>query len=199
MNAHAATPDALARGAAFAAWLRRQPRRNLLLLALVPVLVMMWLPLLKGQARNAPAAAPGAASSAMPADVAAAPLAESAPRAPGPAAIAATAEFEARVKKLIEPYRPRWSGIAAMTTPEPAPQAPAARPDPATWSALVPTMILITRGAEPLAIVQGRTCRVGDNVAGRTIVAIEERRVIYRDGDNTITAAMASSPPGGQR
>lgn len=177
---------------AFRAWLARQPRRHLLLVALLPVLVVAWLPIVGGRAPAQPkaAAAPGAAGGvAAGIEPAAAPLGETAGSAVT-ATIDATAAFEARVLELTQPFRPRFG---AELLPPPEPSTPTTEAATAAAPVLVPSAILLSRGGEPLAIVQGHAYRVGDTVAGRTIVAIEERRVVYREGGRTFAAAMGEA------
>jgi hypothetical protein len=180
------------------AWLKRQPRRHLALFALLPVLVVVWLPVLTGRQAPATIAANVAARGEIDATptAAAAPSGETARGALAGTAIAAAAAFEERVRELTRPFQPRSMAIATQAPAEVAPRAEAA---PVSYSALVPSAILLSRGGEAVAIVQGRPCRVGDVVAGSTIVAIEERRVVYRDGARTVAADMATPALGGDR
>ncbi len=187
-TAAAATP-----GARALSWVRRQPKRHLLLVALVPVLLLLWLPILTGGTTPAAVAAKTTPPVAGTAPVAAAPAGESAPGSLATTTIAAAAALEQRVRTLTAPFQPRW----IATTPAPVTAPPRAAADPISYSALVPSAILLSRGGDPVAIVQGRACRVGDVVAGRTIVAIEERRVVYREGGRTVTADMTGTALGG--
>lgn len=178
-------------------WLARQPRRNVLLVALLPVLVWLWLPLLGGSRQDA-APAPGAAVS-QPAAASGQPPPMPAGEVAVPTTIAdgilAVAAFEARLRELTQPYRPR---LGAETN-APVEAAPGVEPAGTPFTGLVPSAILLSRGGEAMAIVQGNAYRIGDTVAGRTIVAIEERRVVYREGTRTFTAEMGGATLGGHR
>lgn len=165
----------------FAARLRAMPRQRLLLLALTPVLVAVWIPVASGRKR--PAAAPPPAAAAFPA-----PAAETAAMAPADLPARAAALI-ARLRQLTSPHEPRWTTATgepfrSALVPAPVDVITTAEPE------LAPSAIVLSRSASPVAIVQGRTCGIGDTVAGRTIVAIEERRVVYRDGDATFAVAM---------
>jgi hypothetical protein len=194
--AQGATARPPAGGAAARAreWLRRTPRRHLALGALVPLLVALWLPILTGSA-PADTVAARLADPAAAAAVPAAPATEAATRSLATATIGATAAFEQRVRELTKPFRPRWQALTP-TASDPGPK-PADAPA-VSYSALVPTAILLSRGGEPVAIIQGLARKVGDVVAGSTIVAIEERRVVYREGGRTVAADMASTALGGR-
>lgn len=199
MNAPTTPTGTNAPLAAARAFLRRQPKRNLLLLALLPVLVVAWLPLLTGggsAARPAPLptgtpAANDANDSTAPA---AAPLGE----------IAATAglalrPFEQRLQALARPYARRWSADA-----DPAPfrttmgTAVASSVTPALGSSWTPTAIVLSPTAPAIAIVQGAPRQVGDRIGERTLIAIEEHRVVYREGDVTIPIALPAPQLGGR-
>lgn len=174
-------------------WLRRQPRRHLLLLALVPVLVAVWMPILTGG--TPPAGVAASLSPAAPADgdvsALAAPAGETSAAALAAATIEATAAFEQRVRTLTQPFRPRHAAPVAPAAPAEEPRRIDPTPPPA--AELAPSAILLSRGSDPVAIVQGRAWRVGDVVAGHRIVAIEERRVVYGDGERTVIADIPSN------
>ena len=131
------------------AWLRRQPKRNLLLLALVPLLVWLWLPLLGGE-RSRPTPPPPALGNApaavVPGTAFAAPLAETA----GPLAMAQ------RLAALTAPYQPRWhehDDPAPFRSTAPGAAATSTETGPTNWT---PTTIVLSDGGPPLAVVQGR-------------------------------------------
>lgn len=173
------------------AWLRRQQKRNLLLLVLVPVLVWLWLPLLGGDRRRptpAPAAVPSAPAGAAPASALAAPLAETA----GPLVMAQ------RLAALTAPYQPRWHELhdpAPFRSTAPGAAATSADAGPTSWT---PTTIVLSDGAPPLAVVQGRLRRLGDHLGPRELVAIEEHRIVWREGAVLIPVALPG-PTGDSR
>lgn len=189
--------------AAARAFLRRQPKRNLLLLALLPVLVVAWLPILTSRGgTGTPAAVPppvapatNGAAAAPVAPVAAAPLGEIA----APAAGLPLQPFEQRLQALARPYARRWSAAADpapfRTTMGAAAASPAA---PASGSSWTPTAIVLSPAAPAIAIVQGAPRQVGDRIGERTLVAIEEHRVVYREGDVTIPIALPIPQLGGR-
>ena len=165
------------------AWLRRQPKRNLLLLALVPMLVWLWLPLLGGERRRptpTPTAPPNVPAAVVPGTAFAAPLAESA----GPLAMAQ------RLAALTAPYRPRWhehDDPAPFRSTAPGAAATSTETGPTNWT---PTTIVLSDGGPPLAVVQGRPRRIGDHLGPRELVAIEEHRVVWREGAVLIPVAL---------
>lgn len=189
------TPLAAAR-----AFLRRQPKRNLMLLALLPVLVVAWLPLLTGRGGSAtpplvpPPATTGVAAASS-AAMAAAPLGEIAAAGAG----LPLQPFEQRLHALARPYTRRWSADADptpfRTTMGNAVASPAA---PAAGSSWTPTAIVLSPTAPAIAIVQGAPRQVGDRIGERTLVAIEEHRVVYREGDVTIPIALPIPQLGGR-
>lgn len=164
-------------------WLRRQPKRNLLLVALVPLLVWLWLPLLGGgKQRPTPTPAvvdtpPNVVTATTPG---AAPLAEIA----GPQALAQ------RLAASTAPFTPRWR---EHDDPTPfrstAPGVPdtASPTGPTNWT---PTTIVLSAGAPPLAVVQGRPRQLGDRLGARELVAIEEHRIVWREGTVLIPVAL---------
>jgi hypothetical protein len=182
-----------------AARLRRMPRRQLLVIALLPVLVLAWLPLLRGGAPTAttPAGAELAAKLPPDAPTPAAPPGETALVATmaggSPAAILALGE---RLRAVQAPFVPRWRGRAAVTGDAPLPAAAIADHTPAE---LTPTAILLTRNGPPVAIVQGKPQRVGDQVLGYTIVAIAEGRVDYVQGSRHLTVPLPNKQLGAPR
>lgn len=177
------------------AWLRRQPKRNLLLVALVPLMVWLWLPLLRGDKRN-PAPAPGTTgrtpNDAAPAATFAAPFAAPLAETAGPQALAqrlaaSTAPFTPRWRELDDPAPFRSTAPGAETTPNPT--------GPTNWT---PTTIVLSAGAPPLAVVQGRPRQVGDRLGARELVAIEEHRIVWREGAVLIPVALPG-PTGAPR
>lgn len=190
------TPLAAAR-----AFLRRQPKRNLMLLALLPVLVVAWLPLLTGRGGSAtpalvpPPPATNGVAAASSAAMAAAPLGEIAAAGAG----LPLQPFEQRLHALARPYTRRWSADADptpfRTTMGNAVASPAA---PAAGSSWTPTAIVLSPTAPAIAIVQGAPRQVGDRIGERTLVAIEEHRVVYREGDVTIPIALPIPQLGGR-
>ena len=182
-------------------WLRRQPRRNLLVIALLPVLVMMWVPLLTGGSKPAPAAAPTVATPAPPS----APLAEmAAPSAELPGLPAVT-RLGDRIQELLVPYQPRWQADPAPprdTSPRgrtPPPQKGSIADLETDDEHLVPSTILMSSGRPPIAIVSGRAYRVGDSVHGHTVIAIAEQHMLYRSGSNTVAVRLPSPRLGDKR
>lgn len=189
---------------------RRLTRRHLVLLALVPVLCAVWVPVLTGGSRRPPPAPvpktspvePGAATEAPPAaptgEVAAADPADAS--APLASVVVTSNELTQRLAALATPFQPRWTVrrsdpfqkppaavTAAAPAPSPSPSVPVAnRQD----QDLAPAAVLLSPGQQPLAIIGGRTYRPGDDVAGHTIVAIEERRVVFRRADQTFAVSM---------
>jgi hypothetical protein len=200
MNTPSTPSGANAPLAAARAFLRRQPKRNLLLLALLPVLVVAWLPLLTGRGGAAtpaavtPPAANGAAV-APGAPVAAAPLGEIAAAGAG----LPLQPFEQRLQALARPYSRRWSADADpapfRTTVGTAVASPVAAATSSSWS---PTAIVLSPTAPAIAIVQGAPRQVGDRIGERTLIAIEEHRVVYREGDVTIPIALPAPQLGGR-
>lgn len=173
----------------------RFDRRLLVLVLLLPVLVAVWIPLLSGG--SAPSAAPAATPAAPPP---AAPAGESVAVA---TAADAAAPFDTRtlladVRDRIASYEPRWSRVArdpfAVVGAEPPAEAPVPITPTGTTpaAALVPSAVLLSEGQPPIAIVGGRACRPGDDVADCHIVRIEERRVVYRRNGVTFAVAIPS-------
>ncbi len=186
-------------GPAMLARLRRQPKRALLVAALVPVLVILWIPLLTGGSK--PASVPQPATT-QPATEAAspppsAPLAEMAPSTPAAIGRAGVTELSTRIDDLRRPYEPRWHPT------DNAPAAPAAAIAPIRVEhdapQLTPSSILVSPGTRPIAIVQGRPCGVGDAVLGHTIVDITERHVVYRHESRVLTVPLSPPSLGGHR
>ena len=203
MNATATPAGTSSPLAAVRAFLRRQPKRNLLLAALLPVLVGAWLPILRGRSDAAPT--PPAVPSSQPtsgptppaaaAPIAAAPLGEVANLAPG----MALQPFEHRLQALARPYARRWSPdhdpAPFRTTMGAAVANPTAAAGGPTWT---PTALVLSPSAPAIAIVQGAPRQVGDRIGERTLITIEEHRVVYREGDVTIPIALPAPQLGGR-
>lgn len=182
--------------------LLRTDRRLLGLVLLLPVLVAVWVPLLRGKPTPKPAAAiAGQPNEAAAASIPAAPLAE--PRMPlalpagSPAAVS---QLGQQVAAALTPYEPRWQEprkAAAITvdTPEPS-RPPTDRASTAPPTELVPSAILLSPGARPMAIVGGVPRMVGDTIGAHTVLAIEERCVRYRRGAEDISVNL---PPPASR
>jgi len=170
--------------------LRRVPKRNLVLLLLLPVLVVLWLPLLGGKKGKRGAPAPVAAEGGNPP---AAPVAETA--APVNPIVAAIA-LDERLQQLILPYEPRWSP-SRDPSPFRAPAIVAAETVADADVSLVPSSIVLSAGQTPFAIIGGRICRPGDTIDGRSILAIEERRVLFREGNKTYAVSLPGPTLGG--
>lgn len=175
------------------AWLRRQPKRNLLLLALVPLLVWLWLPLLSGDRRR-PTPAPAAVANQPPAEapVAGAPFAAPLAEGAGPQVVAR------QLAALTAPYQPRWhehDDPAPFRSTAPSAAATPTEAGPTNWT---PTTIVLSDGAPPLAVVQGRPRRIGDRLGPRELVAIEEHRIVWREGTVLIPVALPG-PTGDSR
>lgn len=175
-------------------WLRRQPKRNLLLVALVPLMVWLWLPLLGGDKRRPPAApeatgqTPNGATPSPNATPFAAPLAETAgPQALAQRLAASTAPFTPRWRELDDPAPFRSTAPGVQSTPNSA--------GPTDWT---PTTIVLSAGTPPLAVVQGRPRQIGDRLGARELVAIEEHRVVWREGAVLIPVALPG-PTGDSR
>lgn len=168
--------------------LRRIPRRALLVIGLLPMLVWLWLPLLSGKQPPAPAPvapvdAVAPVASPEPAQLAAAPAGEIAAATP-PGSEAAIARLTTRVQALLQPYQPRWNPNelrVAAEVPRAAPTDTAEAADPR----LVPTLIVTSLAQAAVAIVHGRAYRVGDEVDGRKVIEIAERHIVYREGERT--------------
>lgn len=183
---------------------RKRPRfdrRLLVLVLLLPVLVAVWIPLLAGG--SGPAVPPVAAAAAPPP---AAPDGETlaAPTADAVAPLD-TSTLLTDVRARIAPYEPRWPRVArdpfAVVGAAPPPDAPTAlTPTGSTPApALVPSAVLLSEGQPPVAIIGGRACRPGDDVADCHIVRIEERRVVYRRDGETFAVAIPSPPAAQER
>lgn len=209
----AATPMAQA-----LVWLRTRPPRQWLLAALLPVLVGAWLPLLRGRT-DGPSAAPTTPSSSTttppPAATNAGTFANPPPGlAPGPSSTPAAAPlgelaaplgalatqpFEQRLQALRRAYQPRWSAEA-----DPAPFRSTLRAEvqgndtTAIGTSWTPTAIVLSPTAPAIAIVQGAPRHIGDRIGERTLIAIEEHRVVYREGDVTIPIALPTPQLGGR-
>ncbi|MBL8737708.1 MAG: hypothetical protein JNL12_14850 [Planctomycetes bacterium] len=167
------------------AWLRRQQKRNLLLLGLVPLLVWLWLPLLSGDRRR-PTPAPATVANTsptvapVPGTAFAAPLAEGA----GPQVVAR------QLAALTAPYQPRWhehDDPAPFRSTAPGSAATTTEAGPTNWT---PTTVVLSDGMPPLAVVQGRPRRIGDRLGPRELVAIEEHRIVWREGAVLIPVAL---------
>ncbi|MBK8974939.1 MAG: hypothetical protein IPM29_03355 [Planctomycetes bacterium] len=188
---------------------RRPAGRHLLLIALLPVLVAVWIPILTDASHSEPPAviamrAPvPLAAAAAPAYVPpAAPLGETAASLPIPTAglwTLPTAELAPRLGGLIAPFRPRWSEgtrrdpfAPVEHSVEPIVAAPASRIP-------IPSSIVLSRTQPPIAVIGGRVCRQGDEVEGLVVIAIEERRVLFRDGDRICSATLPAPAFGGNR
>lgn len=195
--AHKAPTTASNGLATLLAWARRQPRRNLLLVALLPFLVVAWLPLLRGKQPGASRSPTDPVASEAPP---AAPLGEfasasTAARVPAEANVPA---FATRLETLVAPYTMRWSPTGdprPFGRTAPVGDAPTTGPE-ITYQ---PSAIVISRGAPPIAIVQGQLRRVGDRIGGRTLVTIDEDRIVYREGDVVIPIALPQPRLGGSR
>ncbi len=175
--------DASAAGGSVLHRLRRMPKRNLVLLLLAPVLVTLWLPLLRG--KPARTAKPSAnASTAV--DTPAAPAGETAaPLSPIEAAI----QTQDRLAGLTTPLRPRWSPVHGGEPFRPFDVVPTVTVADGDQT-FTPTAIVLSAGRPPVAIIAGQMYRPGDSLGGRSIVAIEERRVVYRDGNKTVAVPL---------
>ena len=169
---------------ALLARLRRVPKRNLALVLLLPVLVALWLPLLTGTSRSrgvAPPPGPGAPPSA--------PAAETAGEVTGTDAVTAAASLSQRLQQLDTPFRARWSP-AHDPAPFRAPSIVSAETVSDAAAELVPSSIVLSEGQTPVAIIGGRTYRPGDQIHGRNILGIEERRVLFREGNKTYAVSL---------
>lgn len=199
-------------------WLRTRPPRQWLLAALLPVLVGAWLPLLRGRSDGpSPAPMPQASSTTTPitapanAGTFANPTPSLAPSPSSPLAAAPLGEiatpfgalamqpFEQRLQVLSRAYQPRWSADA-----DPAPFRSTLRAEvqsadtPAIGTSWTPTAIVLSPSVPAIAIVQGAPRHVGDRIGERTLIAIEEHRVVYREGDVTIPIALPTPQLGGR-
>lgn len=170
----------------------RTSKRHIVLIALVPVLVAVWIPVLGGGNRN-PKALPAPA-----APPAAAPAGEVAPPTTAASPVDA-AQLILDVRRRMAPYEPLWSaaagdpfvaGDAGERPAEARPEAPAPTADAPRDVRLVPTTVLLSRGELPIAIIAGRQYRLGDEIDGNRITAIEEQRVVYRRGDEVFAVTI---------
>ena len=166
--------------------LRRLPRRYLMLALLVPVLVVLWLPLLTGKSRNErrPPPPPDTAT----ATPSAAPAGETASTRTGASVAEAAAALEGRLQQLLTPFAPRMSPRDGnpFRAPVIAPAVAEAMED----AELTPTTILLSANARPIAIIGGQPYCPGDTIGSRRIVAIEERRVLFREGNKTYAVSL---------
>ena len=167
---------------------RRFDPRLLALLALLPVLVAVWLPLLRG----APSPAAGSPPDNAAAPWQAAPMAEAAIALPA-GSPAAVARFGAQLRADLAPYEPRWqpptadSSAAGLLTNSPPRAGDTTTNLPPE---LIPSAILLSPGSPAVAIVRGLPRTVGDDIGGHTLVAIEEGCVHYRRGSSAFTAHL---------
>lgn len=166
------------------AGLRRMPRRYLALAALVPVLIVLWLPILTGSRRSTGAGSP-AAVNAPPA----APAGETAATPTSVGAITNAAALRDRLQGLLAPYTPKWTPVADKS-PFRAPIVVATEALTAADAGITPTTILLGVGTTPVAIIGGQPYRPGDTIDGRSILAIEERRVLFREGNKTYAVSL---------
>ncbi|MCU0867047.1 MAG: hypothetical protein MUC36_24960 [Planctomycetes bacterium] len=177
--------------------LRQVDRRLLALALLLPVLVAVWIPVLRPQVPAQPVAVAGPDVGAP----AAAPLLESAlPVALPAGSPAAIALLGRAVTAALAPYEPRWhppqlatDGSIEATGIAPKPVAglgAVALPE------LVPSAILLSPGGRSIAVVGGVPHTVGDRIGDHTLIAIEERSLRYRHGAEQLTVNL---PDPGQR
>jgi hypothetical protein len=196
MSAGAAAPAAAARKAKGGRRLPRPSKKNAMLLALVPVLVVVWIPVLRGKQRPAPPPRPAPAIETD--EPPAAPGVETAPTMPAASAVTGASDLTHRLQDLMVPFTARWSAadgdpfVPVDATPKPpdATQVPPGTPATQSDLTLVPSAVLISRGDAPLAIIGGRSYRTGDHVDGRRIVGIEERRVLFEHGGKTFAVSL---------
>lgn len=167
-------------------------KRHIVLIALVPVLVAVWIPVLGGGTRNPKAPpTPAAVPPSAPAGEVATPTVAASP--------ADAAQLIVDVKRRMAPYQPLWSpaagdpfvpGDAAEERAEARPEASAPTADEPRDVRLVPSTVLLSRGELPIAIIAGRQYRLGDEIDGNRITAIEEQRVVFRRGDEVFAVAI---------
>lgn len=187
------TPHQLA-----AVWarLRRVDRRLLALVLLLPVLVAVWIPVLRPQAPPPMAAGPAMAVGAE----AAAPMVETArPAALPDGSPAAIAQLGRAVTAALLPYEPRWQPTSTTAGPVAAAglaSEPVVDPASASPTELVPSAILLSPGGRSIAVVGGVPRTVGDRIGDHTLIAIEERCLRYRHGAEQLTVHL---PDPGQR
>lgn len=176
----------------------RLRRRNTLLVLLLPVLIAVWIPVLRG--KPSPSAPPSPPPTVSPATGPAA-AGEVQATTPAGAVVAATADITHRLQQLITPFTPRWSladgdPFAVDGTPvgAPAPAAPATETAPTLTIVhdphFVPSAVLISPNQPPLAIIDGRCRQVGDEIQGYRIVRIEERRVVFQQDGNSFAVPI---------
>ncbi len=182
------TAGGRAAGSSVGARLRRMPKRYLVLLAQVPVLVVLWLPLLSGKSGRRPPPAGGRPTSAIEPPPAA-PGVESAPATTSTGVVASAAALQERLQALTAPFAPQWRPDGAQSPFRAPLVAMTATPEQEDAS-LTPTAIVLSAAEAPVAIIGGQTYRLGDTIAGRSIVAIEERRVLYRQGAKTYAVSL---------
>ncbi|MBL8749543.1 MAG: hypothetical protein JNK78_10315 [Planctomycetes bacterium] len=175
--------DAKAAGGTVLHRLRRMQKRNLVLLLLAPLLVGLWLPLLRG--KPARTVKPPTNSSA-PVETPAAPAGEAViPLSP----IEAATAIQDRLAGLSAPFQPRWSALRGGEPFRPFEVVPTVTVADGDQT-FTPTAIVLSTGKPPIAIIAGQTYRPGDSLGGRSIVAIEERRVVYREGNKTFAVPL---------
>lgn len=167
---------------------RRLGRRHVVLLALLPLLVAAWIPVLS-PARPAGPAQPPPAPPPMPA-----PGGETAGAATaaggGPATTAAPLDLAALFERIQRGAATRWDPARHGDPFAPADHADVTPQPEAARAALRPSSIYLSPGRPPVAIIDGRPCRPGDAIGGVVVHAIEERRVLFRDGDRTYAASL---------
>jgi hypothetical protein len=182
------------RGSGLQRWLspfRRRPRQTLLLGALLPVLVTVWMPVLRGSAP--PAAGPGSAPALATADPT--------PTKSHPVEAASLAERMERIRGHLG-TRDRAPAIDDPFAHDGAAPAPAVTrdglPDDVRAADLTPTSIALSRVVHPIAIIRGRPYRPGDRIDDFVILAIEERRVLLGRGNDVWAVAIPEPTLGGR-
>lgn len=169
---------------------RRNKKRSVVLLTLLPVMVLAWIPVIRGNANAAPSrqqVAPALDAEAF------------APAPTGEVFIPTMLDDSAIERHLADLRVPpdyRWE-LSPATDPFVRDSGSAAAVGSAVasdaskrFAHLVPSLIVLAGEREPIAMIAGRACRIGDEVDGFVIAAIEARRVVVLRANEPFTISI---------
>ncbi|MEM7202800.1 MAG: hypothetical protein AAF628_21250 [Planctomycetota bacterium] len=185
---------------------RQNPTKTVMLVALLPVMVVVWIPVLRPAApRPVDASASlSPAGQAVPATVVA--DVEEASGVEGPAVD--TDALRELVDRALGRAGPRQvAGVLGdpFGGTSPVPAVPLAEtmldesslaPAPAE---LVPSSVMLSSAQDPIAVIRGRACRRGDEIDGFVVVSIEERRVLLQSRESGRVFTIDMPVPGKER
>lgn len=109
------------------------------------------------------------------------------------------AAFDARVERITSPLRRRWLFGEADDPFAADGRTPRSISAAAALGGLLPSSIFLSRTETPIVIFDGRVYRTGDTIDGLVIVAIEERRVLLRDGERVLESTIPQPTFGNKR